>query len=111
MGKTIMARYAVYYETVAGGSLTPASWRERRQGQVRGEGKPTAANLAQHVARLNQSFQPGGVNAHCGGLEVVRASIRENRPGGAVVAVYDESGAKLDRLSAVCRGRNDWGTP
>lgn len=63
--------------TLAGGkrAMTNMEWRTGPRGQIPGYGKPTAANLAKFVAKLNESFRPGGVNAHCGPEQVVAARI------------------------------------
>ncbi len=78
MGKSIAFRYSVSFVTVTGG-MTPAGWRERRQGQIPGDGKPNAANLAKYIETMNVSFLPGGVNEHVGARgRIVSAKLRDH---------------------------------
>lgn len=84
MGRTFTPRYAVRYVTNGTGTITPACWR----------GRATAKRLAAHVESLNASLRPGGVNEQAGRvtggetMQVVRAELRENCLGGAVVATW-----------------------
>jgi hypothetical protein len=68
--------------TVPGYRYSPAPWNCRR------DGRPTAANLAKHVASFEASTQPGQCNAHLGATRVASAKIRRNMLAGDTVATY-----------------------
>jgi hypothetical protein len=78
MGRIVTPKYRMEVKTNVG-SLTPAAWR----------GRVTSKRLADHVEGLNQSFQPGGINAHVSDAKgavmyVYAASIIEQRTGRVV---------------------------
>lgn len=55
MGRSITPKYRV--ELAGNIRVTPMAWQ-------RSYGRPTAANLAKMVQGYNDSYRPGGVNAH-----------------------------------------------
>ena len=95
MGRIVTPKYAVHVRTNdRGHALTPIAWRTRAQGQIPGDGRPTAANLAKWVEGYNASFRAGGSNAALSEsigfeLRIHHAEIRENVAGGDVVAEWD----------------------
>jgi hypothetical protein len=73
----------VYELDTPGYRYSPASWNCRQNG------RPTAANLAKHVAGFEASTRPGGCNSHLGATVVTGARIRRNEYRGEVVARYE----------------------
>lgn len=75
MGRIVTPAYRVEYQMFGTVHLTPAAWEVRSRGMIPGKGKPTFDNLAKHIAALEASFKPGGVNEQCGELKVRQAQI------------------------------------
>lgn len=61
MGKSIAFRYSVQLILAPGSgyAMTPAGWRERKQGQIPGDGKPTNANLKKIRRQLQRQSGAG----------------------------------------------------
>jgi hypothetical protein len=73
--------------------FTPSSWytRSHTMNGIKGKGKPTDKKLEDYILEMGKSMNPGGVNAHLSkDMDYIpyptSAIIRENRPGGTVVA-------------------------
>jgi hypothetical protein len=81
MGRSYTPAYAIEMMT-DNGHWTPQGW------DVKVAGKPTAANLAAHVAKLEASTQPGGCNAHLDPTRILAARILRNRGQRDLVAGY-----------------------
>lgn len=82
MSRTITPRYALDVD-----GLSCATWNSKQNG------KPTAANLEKWVMAYAKSLEIGGCNEHIskslGHIPYPRrAVVRENKPGGAVVAEW-----------------------
>ena len=54
MGKSFTPKYRIEFHSNT--NMTAAAWK----------GQATTARLEAHVRHLNESFRPGGVNAHVG---------------------------------------------
>lgn len=75
MGRVTKPTYRVEYDTAGGMRLTPAAWNVRRTGPRPADGRPTPANLANHITALQSSLAPGGCNQQAGPLEITGARI------------------------------------
>jgi hypothetical protein len=81
MGRTLTPAYAIEY-VVNRGFWTPACWPTKQAG------RPTAANLAKHVALVEASTQADGCNAHLGATKILSARIVRNRGERVTVAEF-----------------------
>lgn len=83
MGKIVAPKYyvAAFYRKPNGAiAKMDLDWK----------GRPSESKLEEKRKKLNESFLPGGINAHVsdsnsGIIYIFRMEIRENRPSGAVV--------------------------
>lgn len=76
-----LIRYSVRYQTAGNVRITEGEY------SVKYCGKPNAIGLAKHVNDLVASTQPGGCNAHLGALNIVGASLHDNK-NGIVLATF-----------------------
>jgi hypothetical protein len=89
MGNTRTPVYRVEFKNDHGKVVTPASWDVKG---INGKGKPNAENLKKYVDAMNSSFEPGGVNEHCGIDTKVSEAVIVRQKDDTVVAVYTVSG-------------------
>lgn len=68
MSRVVTPAYRIEFR-VAGAHWTPSAWNGKR------DGRPTDAKLADHVAALEASTRPGGVNEHLGETVVFSARV------------------------------------
>lgn len=64
------------------GHWTPQGWPTKQAGRANGK------NLSYHVRTLEQSTQPGGVNAHLGATRIIAARLLTNTGETKLVAGY-----------------------
>lgn len=81
MGRSTTPAFAVHFVT-DNGFWTPSAW------PTKFAGRPTAANLAKHVAVMEAATQPGGCNEHLGATRILAARILKNRGQRDLVAAY-----------------------
>lgn len=73
MGRTFTPKYVISMNTNIG-NMTH-TWRVSSNGpNVPGYGKPTPANIRAYVKKWEDSFGPGGCNAHIAGRKLVKVS-------------------------------------
>lgn len=89
MSQTREILFVVSYQ-VDRGSWTPGEWRVRARRSVPGMGTPNAVNLKAHVAFVEASTQPGGVNAHLGATKILSAKIVDQWSGETVATFQAE---------------------
>jgi hypothetical protein len=89
-GRSVSFQFTI---NMSGGGMTwtPAAWRIKGVGQVRGYGTPNEANLAKHMASLGASMKPGGANAHLGDRPGPTHAEIVDTFTGKVVAKWDAS--------------------
>lgn len=70
---------------------TPMEWRVSHKTNLPGYGKPNNQNLKKWAEAFNGSFEPGGVNAHCGiDSKISTAQIIKQKTG-EVLATWQKS--------------------
>lgn len=81
MGRSRLIPYIVHYITNVG-FITPGEYRT----SPKFDGRPSTAGLAKHVAMLNESLRPGGVNYYPShhGQQVISAALVNQRTGDVI---------------------------
>jgi len=81
MSNTRYIKYVIHYTVKDGSYWTPHEWYARKRNQRPGDGKPTTANIANHVAYWEASTLPGGCNAHIGKSKILSAYVVDQMSG------------------------------
>lgn len=77
MGRSITPTYRIEYRSLQDGNLKQTlCWPKGK--------RANAETLAEVVAKYNESFQPGGCNAHCGPLTITSAQVIHQETGRVV---------------------------
>jgi len=79
LSNTRKINYVIHYTVKDGSYWTPCEWYARKRGQRPADGKPNTANIAKHVAHMEASTLPSGVNAHIGKTKILSAYVVDQR--------------------------------